>query len=209
MLTEKIMRKLCLMIALILVTVTAGPIDSRADDDKTLAKPDVLGEENILTTKHLAAYDTVIIKDFDIKSIEYEKIDDDEKKDVEPVVDTLPKIISSSFVHELKGMKKFKSVESNTSKKGKTLMLEGKITRLSGGHGAAKFFLGIMTPQSLRTHIAISGRLIDVETGKDVATFNDVKSGVTGAGMGFLKEVFVNLSGDLGRDLAEFVVKLY
>ena len=195
----------CILFVLVIAAVSV----CSGADEAMLDKPGVLGEENILTSKRLAAYDTVVIKDFDIKSIEFEDIDADEKQDVEPGIETLPKIMTSAFLSELKGMKKFKNVVAGSSKKGKTLILEGKITKLSGGHGAAKFFLGWMTPQSLRTHIEISGHLVDAATGKDVATFNDVKSGVTGAGLGFLKEVFVNLSGDLGRDLAEFVAKLY
>ncbi|KAF0220761.1 MAG: hypothetical protein FD174_1085 [Geobacteraceae bacterium] len=177
--------------------------------DEPLSKPDVLGEETIYTTQRLSRYDTIIIKDFDISQPELDNIDDEEKKDIEPVQATLPKIISSSFVNEINRLKIFKSVEHNTSKKGNAVIVEGKVTKLSGGHGAAKFFLGWMTPQSLRTHIAVSGRLIDAESGKELAVFNDVKSGLTGAGMGYLKEILVNLSGDLGKDLAEFVEKLH
>jgi hypothetical protein len=39
--------------------------------------------------------------------------------------------------------------------------------------------------------------------------FSDVKAGATGAAMGFLKEVLENLAGDEGRDIANFVSKLY
>lgn len=202
------MKRLLPILMLLAVTSLAGT-SFALPKEKPIDKPDVLGEETIYTTERLSQYDTIIIKDFDISQPELDKIDDDEKKDIEPVRETLPKIISSSFVQEMKSLKKFKNVENNTGKKGKTVILEGKVTKLSGGHGAAKFFLGWMTPQSLRTHIAVSGHLIDAESGKELAAFSDVKSGLTGAGMGYLKEILVNLSGDLGKDLADFVEKLY
>ena len=202
------MKKLLVATAFCAVSLlAAASLVSAADNP--LAKPDVLGEETIYTTKPLSGYDTVIIKDFDISHPELDNIDDDEKQDIEPVTATLPKIMSASFVKELKSKKKFKLVVSNSNTKTNAVILEGKVTKLSGGHGAAKFFLGWMTPQSLRTHIEVSGRLIDAQTGKELAVFSDVKSGLTGAGMGYVKEIFVNLSGDLGRDLAEFVEKLY
>lgn len=202
------MKKSLVVFMLLCFALLTGATYSAATDEP-LSKPEVLGEETIYTTQHLSRYDTVIIKDFDISNPELDNIDEEEKNDIEPITASIPKIISSSFVTEMKSKKKFKHVENNAGKKGKAVILEGKVTKLSGGHGAAKFFLGFMTPQSLRTHIAVSGRLIDAESGKELAVFNDVKSGVTGAGMGYLKEILVNLSGDLGRDLAEFVEKLY
>lgn len=202
------MKRLLLVVSFI-VMVAHVSVSSASAEDTPLAKPDVLGEETIYTSKHLASYDTIIIKDFDISKPELDNIDDDEKKDIEPIMATIPKIMSSYFVNELKSQKKFINVESNSDKKKNAVILEGKVTKLSGGHGAAKFFLGWMTPQSLRTHIGVSGRLIDAQTGKELAVFNDVKSGLTGAGMGYIKEILVNLSGDLGRDMAEFVGKLY
>lgn len=178
-------------------------------EDKPISKPDVLGEETIYTTQRLSAYSTVIIKDFDVSNPELENIDEEEKKDIEPIRESLPKIISANFVSELKSKNKFKNVLSNSDKKENAVILEGKITKLSGGHGAAKFFLGWMAPQSAKTRIEVTGRLIDAKTGKELAVFSDVKAGATGAAMGWIKEVLVNLAGDEGRDIAEFVEKLY
>ncbi|ABQ26246.1 DUF4410 domain-containing protein [Geotalea uraniireducens] len=202
------MKRLLLVVSFIVMAAHVS-VSSASAEDTPLSKPDVLGEETIYTSKHLASYDTIIIKDFDISKPELDNIDDDEKKDIEPIMSTIPKIMSSYFVNELKSQKKFINVENNSDKKKNAVILEGKVTKLSGGHGAAKFFLGWMTPQSLRTHIEVSGRLIDAQTGKELAVFSDVKSGLTGAGMGYIKEILVNLSGDLGRDMAEFVGKLY
>jgi hypothetical protein len=180
-----------------------------AEDEKPINKPDVLGEETIYTTKRLASYDTVIIRDFDISNPQLENIDNDEKAELEPVMGSIPKVMSSHFVTEMKKMKKFKNVLANSDGKDTAVILEGKITKLSGGHGAAKFFLGWMAPQSAKTHIEVTGRLIDAKTGKELAVFSDVKAGATGAAMGYIKEVLINLSGDLGENLAEFVEKMY
>lgn len=178
-------------------------------EQKPLDKPGVLGEETIYTSQRLSAYSTIIIKDFDVSKAEFENINDEEKRDLEPILGSLPKIISSNFVNELKSKNRFKNVLSNSNKKENAVILEGKITKLSGGHGGAKFFLGWMAPQSAKTHIATSGRLIDAKTGKELAIFSDVKAGATGGAMGFIKEVLVNLAGDEGRDIAEFVGNLY
>ena len=178
-------------------------------DDKPLAKPEVLGEETIHTSQRLSAYSTVIIRDFDISNVEYENIDADEKKDIEPIKDSLPKVLSANFVNELKEKNRFKNVLSNSDKTDNAVIIEGKITKLSGGHGAAKFFLGWMAPQSAKTHIETTGKVIDAKTGKVLAEFSDSKAGVTGSAMGWVKEVLIDLAGHEGRDIADFVDKLY
>lgn len=174
-----------------------------------LEKPNVLGEENILTSQRLSLYKTIIIKDFSVKDTAYENIDDDEKKEVDTIKDTLPKIISAKAANKIKESKTYKNILINSGIKTGAVILEGKITKLSGGNGAAKFFLGWMAPQSAKTHIEISGKLIDASTGKVLAEFSDVKAGATGATMGFVKEVLVNLAGDEGEELADFVIKLF
>lgn len=206
--TEGIMKSTLVSLVLSTAMVIAA-INPTFAEDKPLSKPDVLGEETIYTSKRLASYDTIIIRDFDISKPELENIDDEEKKDLEPIKDTLPKVISSHFVNEMKKEKKFKNVLNNSDKKSNAVILEGKITKLSGGHGAAKFFLGWMAPEGAKTRIEVTGRLVDAQTGKELAVFSDVKSGATGAAMGYLKEVLINLAGDLGENLAEFVGKLY
>lgn len=201
------MKRILLLCAVVLFLLPTSLLC--AADEKPIPKPDVLGEETIYTTKNLSSYDTVIIKDFDISKPELENIDDDEKAELEPVMGSIPKVMSAHFVTEMKKMKKFKNVLSNSDKTANAVILEGKITKLSGGHGAAKFFLGFMAPQSAKTHLEVTGRLIDAKTGKELATFSDVKAGATGAAMGYIKEVLINLAGDLGENLAEFVGKMY
>lgn len=191
---------------LVTLLICAVPVFS---GDNTIAKPGVLGDETIFATARLSGYSTVIIKDFDVSHPEYENIDDEEKADIEPVVETLPKILSSNFVNELKSKNKYKKVLRNASQKNNAIIVTGKVTKISGGHGAAKFFLGWMAPNSAKTHIEVTGSIVDAKTGKKLAEFSDSKAGATGAAMGYLKEVLVNLSGDEGRDLAEFVEKLY
>ena len=194
---------------LIVFALFAASVPLATAAEQTVAKPDVFGEETIYTTQRLAAYSTVIIKDFDISSAELENMDADEKKDLEPVKETIPKVLSSNFVNEMKSKNKFRNVLNNSDLKENAVIIEGKITKLSGGHGAAKLFLGWMAPQSAKTRIELTGRIIDAKTGKELAVFSDVKAGATGAAMGFIKEVLINLAGDEGRELADFVGKLY
>jgi hypothetical protein len=180
-----------------------------AGDEKPISKPGVLGNEIIYTTKRLASYDTIIIRDFDISNPELTNINAEEKATIDPIKGSIPKVISSHFVSKMIGMKKFKNVLSNEDTPDNAVILEGKINKLNGGHGAAKYFLGIFTPEGAKTNITVTGRLIDAKTGKELAIFSDVKSGRKGTDLGNIIEVLLDQAGDLGESLAKFVRKLY
>jgi len=175
----------------------------------TLPSPEILGKESIFTAERLAAYDTIIVKEFSTEGAEFVNLDDEEKKIVEEIKPTIVKNLRESLVKYLKKEGKFKHILTSGAPKGKAVIVEGKFTKFNGGIGAAKFFLGWMAPESGKTNISVSGRLIDARTGKELATFSDTRSGGEGGGLGRIRGVMPVQATDEGEEIANFIHKLY
>lgn len=177
----------------------------------TLPSPAVLGKESVFTAQRLAAYDTIVIKDFSTEGAELANLDAAEKKTVEEIKPAIVRNLKESLVRILKKEGKFKHVLVLTSgePRGKAIIVEGRFTRFNGGVGAAKFFLRWMAPKSGRTNISVSGHLVDARTGRELATFSDTRSGGEGWGLGRLRGVMPVQATDEGEEIANFINKLY
>lgn len=179
-------------------------------EDAVLSKPNVLGEENIFLTEKLSArYDTIIVKNFPSAGAEITNMDKDEQARLKEVKPDITRILTTSLVENLKEKTKFARVSTGKGAGGRAVIVEGKFTRFNAGHGAAKIFLGWMAPESAKTNIAVSGRLVDARTGKTLATFSDTRSGSEGSAIGFVGEVFKIQAKDEGEEIAKFIEKLY
>lgn len=178
--------------------------------DGSLAKPGVLGEETIFMTEKLSAkYDTLLVKDFTIDGAEIVSMDKDEQAKLREIKPDIVKTLSESIVMNVKNDTKFAKVVTKGAPSTRTVILEGKFTKFNAGQGAAKIFLGWMAPESAKTNISVSGRLIDGKSGKVLATFSDTRSGNEGSTLGFVGLVFKIQAKDEGEEIAKFIEKLY
>jgi curli biogenesis system outer membrane secretion channel CsgG len=194
-------------VSLLVFFLLCGALTVFARD--TLPTPEVLGKESIFTAQRLAAYDTIVVREFSTDGAELANLDNDEKKIVEEIKPTIVKNLKESLVMNLKKEGKFRNVLNNGEPKGKAIIVEGKFTRFNGGIGAAKFFLGWMAPESGKTNISVAGRLVDARTGKELATFSDTRSGGEGGGLGRIRGVMPVQATDEGEEIANFIHKLY
>jgi hypothetical protein len=196
-------------LAFIAIMATALAIPALAGD-KTLGKPGVLNDEEILLSEKLSAqYDTFIVKDFPTDGAELENINADEKKELAEYRPSIVKNFTESVVKSVKKRTGFKTVMSNSGAKGKAVILEGKFVKFNAGQGAAKIWLGMFAPSSAKTNITIEGKLKDAKTGKVLATFKNTRSGSEGGNIGFMGKIFEIQAKDAGDEVAEFIEKLY
>jgi hypothetical protein len=163
-----------------------------------------MDKDSFDSDKKLSAYSTIIINDFDYKDVVITHMDAEEMQELKSLLPQLVNNITEQIVKEVKNETKFKSILMNNSEITKNAVkLEGKITELNGGHGAAKFFLGVFTPKSARSYIAITGKLTDLETGKLLGTFSDTKLGwqFYKGSSGYFKEI----SKEIGESVGGYV----
>lgn len=178
--------------------------------DKTLSKPDVLGEEKVFLTDTLSkSYDTFIVRDFKTEGAEIVNMDKDEQDKLREVKPEIINTLTENIVKYVKDNTGFAKVSSNVVPTGKAVILEGKFTKFNAGHGAAKVFLGWFAPESSKTNISVSGRLLDAKSGKELATFSDTRSGNEGGSVGFVGLIFKIQAKDEGEEIAKFIKKLY
>ena len=193
---------LSLLCALLLATATLA-----FADEKPLPKPDVLTEETVYTAQRLSTYDTIIIRDVKTDGAEYSRVDDEEKARIEAMKPLLIRTISESLDMELKARKLFKNVLKNEESKGKAVIFEGAITEFNAGSRALKFFVGFGAGKA---YLTVKGRLIDAETGKELAIFEDRETGFKGAmSMESYQDLFPHQAKSLGENVANFLGKLY
>lgn len=164
-------------------------------------------EEKYFSEKKLSSYSTIVINDFDIKNVEIDHIDTDEMKELEPMMPTLVKGISEVIQKKLSKEKKFETIQLNGKQSINAVRVEGKILKLSGGIGGVKWLLWPLAPKSTQTYISISGRLVEAETGKELATFADTNTGKMWY-KNFAK-YFPEMSEELGESVAEFIINNY
>ncbi|HEY6874122.1 MAG TPA: DUF4410 domain-containing protein [Geobacteraceae bacterium] len=176
-------------------------------DEKPLPKPDVLTEEAIYTAQRLSTYDTLIIRDMKTDGAEYSRVDDEEKVKIEAMKPLLIRTISESLDMELKARKLFKNVLKNEEPKGKAIIFEGAITEFNAGSRALKFFVGFGAGKA---YLKVKGRLIDAESGKELAVFEDRETGFKGAmSLESYQDLFPHQAKSLGENIANFMQKLY
>jgi hypothetical protein len=196
------MKRLICVLVLVLSAAVAW-----AADEQPIAKPEVLTEEAIFTSKRLSAYDTLIVRDFATDGAEYSRVDDEERARIDAMKPMLISNISESLEMELKLKKLFKKIVRNGEPKENAVILEGAITEFNAGSRALKFFVGFGAGKA---YLRVKGRLVDASTGKELATFEDRETGYRGAvGMESYEDLFPHQAKSLGKHMAEFIEKLY
>lgn len=175
--------------------------------DNPLPKPDILTEEAVFTSERLSSYDTFIIRELKSDGAEYSSVDDEEKPKIEAMKPMLNSMFSESLEMELKSRKMFKNIVKNAEPKGKAVILETTITEFNAGSRALKFFVGFGAG---KVYLKVKGRLVDAESGKELATFEDRETGYRGSMTleGF-EGLFPHQAKSLGENIAKFIEKLY
>ena len=193
------------MFLLVASILTCVPIVSSGEN--TLPKPGVLNEEAVMTSQRLSAYDTIVIKDFSMEGVVYDRIDDEERPKVEAMKPLIVKNLTLSIEAEMKKRKLFKNVIDNGDAKDKAVILEGNFTEFNGGSRALRFWVGFGAG---KTYLAVKGRLVDAQSGKELATFIDQETGFKGvASMESFEDLFPHQAKSLGEHIGEFIEKLY
>lgn len=200
------MKKSLRILVMSLVLITAGAQFARADESP-LPKPDILTEEAVFTSQKLSIYDTLVIRDFTTDGAEYSRVDEEEKVKIEAMKPLLAKTISESLAMQVKAKKLFKNVVINGDPKGPAVVLEGAITEFNAGSRALKFFVGFGAGKA---YLLAKGRLVDAQTGRELATFVDRETGYRGAvGMESYEDLFPHQAKSLGENISQFIEKLY
>jgi len=198
------MKKVFLLLQVLFLVTTAS---LACADEKPLDKPGVLNEEAVMTSQRLAKYDILIIRDFTTDGVVYDRIDDEEKPRVEALKPLIVKNLTLSIIAEMKKRKLFKNVIENGDVKENAVILEGKFTEFNGGSRALRFWVGLGAG---KTYLAVKGRLIDAQSGKELASFEDQETGLKGWGsMESLDDLFPHQAQSLGEHVGEFIEKLY
>lgn len=176
-------------------------------DEKPLAKPGILNEEEVMTSQRLSKYDTIIIKDFSTEGVAYDNINDEEKPKVDAMKPLIVKNLTLSIEMAMKNKKMFKNVVLNSDAKDNAVILEGSFTEFNGGSRALRFWVGFGAG---KTYLKVKGRLVDAQSGKELATFEDQETGFKGvASMESFADLFPHQAQSLGEHIGEFIEKLY
>jgi len=200
------MKKSLIALVMSLVLFTAGAQSARSDESP-LPKPDILTEEAVFTSQRLSAYDTLIIQDFATDGAEYSRVDEEEKVKIEAMKPLLTKTISESLAMQLKAKQLFKNVVINGEPTGNAVILEGAITEFNAGSRALKFFVGFGAGKA---YLLVKGRLVDAQTGRELATFVDRETGYRGSvTMESYEDLFPHQAKSLGENISQFIEKLY
>jgi uncharacterized protein DUF4410 len=174
----------------------------------TLSKPKVLSDESISLTQRLSTnYDKIIIKEFTAEKPEYSYVNDQEKSVILKMTPNLLRTITDTCEAELKDKKLFKQIVKGGKPSGKAVILEGDIVEFNAGSKALKWFVGYGAG---KVYLKIKGRLVDAETGKELASFEERETGYLGSmtTMSF-DDVYPIQAKNIGENLAKFIEKLY
>ncbi|HCE68901.1 MAG: hypothetical protein A2X82_00520 [Geobacteraceae bacterium GWC2_55_20] len=140
----------------------------------TLPKPDVLNEENVSMTKGFSSYDTIIINNLDMDHAEYSRVDEEEKNKIESMKPMMNTIFTSTIETELKKRKLFKNIKINAKPEGNELIYNAAVDEFNAGSRALTMFVGF---GSGKVHVVMTGKFIDAQTGKELASFKDQEAG--------------------------------
>lgn len=176
-------------------------------DETPLSKPGILNEETITTSQRLSKYDTLVIKDFSTEGVVYDRIDDEEKPKVDSMQPLIVKNLTLSIEMEMKNRKLFKNIILNGDTKENAVILEGNFTEFNGGNRALRFWVGFGAG---KTYLKVKGRLLDAQTGKELASFEDLETGFRGANsLESFEDLFPHQAKGLGEHISEYIEKLY
>jgi hypothetical protein len=200
------MKKSLFALVMSLVLFAAGAQAARSEESP-LPKPDVLTEEAVFTSHKLSAYDTLIIRDFTTDGAQYSRVDEEEMVKIDAMKPLLTKTISESLAMELRTKKLFNNIVINGDASGNAVIFEGAITEFNAGSRALKFFVGFGAGKA---YLLVKGRLVDAQTGHELATFVDRETGYRGAlAMESYEDLFPHQAKSLGENISQFIEKLY
>jgi len=192
---------------LLAIAVTAGAIVPASGQEPAIAKPDILTEETILTTTRLSSYSTLIIRDFNTEGAEYSRVDEEERAKIDAMKPILARTITDNVEMQLKMKKLFSTILTNADPKENAVILEGAFTEFNAGSRALKFFVGFGAGKA---YLKVKGRLIDAQTGQELAVFVDRETGYRGAiGLESYLDLFPHQAKSLGENIAQFIELLY
>ncbi len=195
------------IILLILAITLAWVVSMAVADEKPLPKPGVLNEEAVMTSQRLSGYETIVIKDFSTDKATYERIDEEERPRVEALKPLIVKNLTLSLEAEMKKRKLFKNVVTNAEVKERAVIVEGMFTEFNGGSRALRFWVGFGAG---KTYLKVKGRLVDAQSGSELATFEDQETGYKGvASLESLDDLFPHQAKSLGENIGEFIQQLY
>jgi len=200
------MRKLRVLL-IVSGMLVMGAVSLWAAEEVPLAKPDILTEEVVFSSTRLGDYDTIIIKELMMNNAKYERVDDDERVKIDAMKPMLNRIYQESLEMELRSRKLFKNIHKSEQPAGKALILETEMIEFNAGSRAMRFWVGFGAG---KTYLLISGRLVDAQSGKVLATFVDRETGYKGvASMESFDALFPHQAKSLGENIAVFIEKLY
>jgi hypothetical protein len=193
--------------AVLLLTFTVAGTLFATENESPLPKPEVLTEETVLTSQRLSGYDTLVINDLKTDGAELTNVDGEEKPRIEAMKPLLVRTFSESLEMELKTRKLFKTILKNEKPTGNAVILEGEITEFNAGNRALRFWVGFGAG---KTYLKMKGRLVDAQTGKELANFVDRETGYKGTmTMESYEGLFPSQARSLGENVAQFIEKLY
>jgi len=177
-------------------------------EDKTLSKPDILGEEAVFMTKGFSSYDTIIINSLNMDKAEYSRVDEEERAKIESMKPMMGTIFISTIEAELKKKNLFKNIKINAKPEGNELIFNANVDEFNAGSRALTFFVGF---GSGKVHIVMTGKFIDAATGKELASFKDQEAGgfFGSQDLGGFEGKFPAFVGRIATLSTEFIEKLY
>lgn len=200
------MRKLASVVSAVMFGLVVTALLAVADEEP-LPKPNLLTEEAISTGQPLSSYDTIIIQDLKMDNARYEHADEDERAKIDAMKPMLNRIYQESLEMELRNRKLFKHIQTGVQAVGKAVVLEGEMVEFDAGSRAMRFWVGFGAG---KTYLLMRGRLVDAQTGKELARFEDRETGYKGVmSMEGFEELFPHQAKSLGENVANFIGKLY
>ncbi len=200
------MRKL-LSVVVAMLSLLVGMVALSAADEAPLAKPNVLTDETISTGQPLSCYDTIIIRDLKMDNARYEHVDEETRAKIDAMKPMLNRIYQESLAMELRNRNLFKHIQTGDQAGGKAVVLEGEIVEFDAGSRALRFWVGFGAG---KTYLLLKGRLVDAQTGKELARFEDRETGYKGVmSMEDFEALFPHQAKSLGENVATFIGKLY
>jgi hypothetical protein len=194
---KKLLLSVCLLFYCASVATAGG---------QPLQKPDTLNQETIYLTQKISSnYVTLLIIDFSSEGVEYRNANDEEKSKIQQMLPQLKSNITQSLEGELKSKKNFSTIVLNGAASGKVLILDGRFSEFNVGSPALKFF------GAGKACIKYKGKLIDGATGKDLALFEDLETGLSDSmsSSDSFEDLFPHQSNNIGKKLAIFLEKLF
>jgi hypothetical protein len=197
------MKKILLTIMMLVCCTTFA-----SAGDKTLPRPEALSEETIYLTEKISAnYDTLVINDFSADTAEYSNVNDEEKASIIKMLPVLKSNIALTLEADLKEKKVFKTITRNEGQKDRTVILEGQFSEFNAGSRALKLFVGFGAG---KVYIKFKGRLLDAQSGKELAIFEDRETGYRGSmTLEGYQDLFPHQAKGIGENLAKFLIQLY